>query len=65
MKKTLYRVWHLKDVTLSAAGKKTFIVALLMRRKQEKRVEKWISLGGHPELILWERYIDDETYTAR
>jgi hypothetical protein len=28
-------------------------------------VENWTSLDGHPELILWEGYFDNETYTAR
>ena len=68
MKKDPDWVWQLKGVTLPADKKNTFYCRVFdptQAGTANVKVENWISLDEHPELILWEGYCDDETYTYR
>ena len=68
MKKDPDWVWKLKGVVRPADKKKAFYCRVFdetQTRKANVKVENWTSLDGHPELILWEGYFDNETYTAR
>ena len=68
MKKDADWVWKLKGVVRPADKKKAFYCRIfdeIETRKANVKMENWTSLDGHPELILWEGYFDNETYTAR
>jgi hypothetical protein len=61
-------VWQLKGVTRPADKKKAYYCRVFdetQTRKANVKVENWTSLDGHPELILWEGYCDDEAHTSR
>ena len=60
-------VWHLKGV-VRPTGKKTFYCRVFDRAQAAQagvNVKDWTSLDEHPDLILWEGYIDKETNTFR
>ena len=61
-------VWKLKGV-IQPTGKKTAFYCRVFdetrTREANVNVENWTSLDEHPELILWEGYIDKETNDAR
>jgi hypothetical protein len=61
-------VWQLKGVTRPADKKKAYYCRVFDETQTSKasvKVENWTSLDGHPELILWEGYCDDEAHTSR
>jgi len=60
-------VWNLKGA-VRPMGKKTYYCRVFDQSKTGKagiKVKDWNSLDGHPDLIVWEGYIDEETHTVR
>ncbi|MFH0914740.1 MAG: hypothetical protein V1849_05600 [Chloroflexota bacterium] len=61
-------VWKLKGVLHPTDKKKVFYYRVFDEGKATAagiRVKDWTSLDDHPDLIIWEGYIDKDTNTAR
>ena len=60
-------VRNLKGVVRLAGKKKAFYCRLFDEARLAQagvKVKDWTSLDENPELIFWEGYFDEETYTA-
>ena len=61
-------VWQLKAVIRPAGKKKAFYCRVFSEGQVAQagaNVKDWTSLDNHPDLILWEGYLDKETNTVR
>ena len=60
-------VWNLKGVIRPIEKKKFYcrVFDPLRVGQANIKVKDWTSLDGHPDLILWEGYVDNETHTVR
>jgi len=61
-------VWKLKGVVRPAGKKKEFYCRVFDESQVAQagvKVKDWTSLDEHPDLILWEGYVDKETNRAR
>jgi len=61
-------VWNLKSVVWPTDKKKVFycrVFDVAQAGKANVKVENWNSLDGHPELIVWEGYVDEEKHIVR
>jgi hypothetical protein len=68
MKKDPNWVLNLKAVLRPTDKKKAFycrVFDVAQTGNANVKVENWTSLDGHPELIVWEGYVDEGTNIAR
>ena len=61
-------VWQLKAVIRPAGKKEAFYCRVFSEGQVAQagvNVKDWTSLDNHPDLILWEGYLDKKTNTVR
>lgn len=61
-------IWNQKVVLRPTDKKKAFYCRVFNDAQAMKagvKVKDWTSLDGHPDLIIWEGYFDEQTNTVR